>query len=213
MLMEHLGDIHEMSGDTVPLLRKVRRLVDAGICPKMTYKIGLHLHAITRRPSCEHYFNKLWAVPGMANYLLNERLGPGLGGPGAKTLCYWIFNTLIRTAIVPAAESAECDEGFGRLRRGDEVNYAQCRASLQRAADLFLDKKTRTACESAMAPGTSLLVTLTAMKVGTPLLPFYYHSTTPTSTPTTIILLSFYYTYYYTYYHTTPTIILHLPPG
>jgi hypothetical protein len=65
MLMEHFEDIEEMNGNTVLLLKRVRHIIDEEMCPKeIAFTIGLHFHTLMRRPSCEHYFNKLWAVPG-----------------------------------------------------------------------------------------------------------------------------------------------------
>lgn len=175
-LQASLINVHTCNGNTVLLLRRVRALIESGEGrePGLTVEPfeGITAHAMAGHQA-GIYYSLLWAVPGMADYLLNEPLSSEgvavVGDP--KTMCrcdvrkaahdmsYLLFNLLVRTAVCPAHPGDDSVFfGHGALRL-DTLPHALVSAAVQRALDLWLDEGVRDGCGYGVAAGPSLCLT------------------------------------------------------
>jgi hypothetical protein len=124
-------------------------------------------------------FMKLWAVPGMPEYLLTEpltsysrrnidvKLARGetitkkdrkrrWADKTAYEFAYLLFNILVRTAVGHVQPSMmSTNDGYGRLRQTPVA-----KAATERALELWFDRFVMKDCGDALAPGASFAYTV-----------------------------------------------------
>jgi hypothetical protein len=143
-----------LDGNAVPLLRRIRSLLEASGSGCSSSKgdddeIGLELHRLTRvaisGQAAAEYYSRIWAAPGMVDFLLNEPLVTcgalqrrhkypegydyDLLPPPAREeidgwdtdlsahhFCYFVFNILVRTAVDSGQSACGVHDGYGTLR-------------------------------------------------------------------------------------------------
>jgi hypothetical protein len=176
--------------DTTEIFKRVRHLMEEKDTGNIELgDIGLELHTMTRlvnvpEEEVVQRYARLWAVPGMPEYLLTEPMTSrarrelaakkARGQPitkkdrrnkavdrSAYEFAYLIFNVFIRTAIADIRPThVSTNDGFGRLRSSPLAKVAA-----DRALELWLDSHVQKDCADALAPAPSFVYTLLESKV------------------------------------------------